>query len=89
MYGCLGFILFGVFFLVVALGLNLLRLLFGVRRAARRFTEGMAGTSRKAEPSGGGTAGKPAESGHAASHRSSSGKFFDKSEGEYVDFEEL
>lgn len=80
MYGCLTFLFFGLFFIVIASVLGAFRLLFGLKRSARRFANSMKGTTSQAPPE---------EEAAPRSPRKRKGKFFEKDEGVYVDFEEI
>lgn len=92
MYGCLPLLLFGIVFIFFSALIGLLRLLFGVRRTARAFRDAMGGGAQQQTRQGRHDAGHDNHTAHAAagetSHRKN-GKFFDRNEGEYVDFEEV
>lgn len=76
--GCLFFLFFGIVFVLYAFARNVLTLLFG--RPARRSYEAPRSEERQAC----GTA-----SGASSSAAPQEGKIFQKTEGEYVDFEEV
>lgn len=80
MYGCLTFLLFGIFFAVVAVLAGVFRLAFGLRRTARRFTDNMKASAGQSE-----TEEKPRQQTTPKQKQ----KFFGKDEGIYVDFEEV
>ncbi len=78
--GCLVFIVFLGFFVFLAVLINILRVFFGVRNAARRF---MGNT-----PSSGKQQSRTEKTRESAPKKEKE-KHFDKDEGEYVDFEEV
>lgn len=85
MYGCLlGFFTL-IVFAVLSLLINVFRFFTGTRQAARDFMGGNKESvhREKQQPyAGAGT--RP-----TGKRRTASGKFFDKSEGDYVEFEEI
>lgn len=80
MYGCITLLLFGFFFVLMAAIAGAFRLVFGLKRTARRFAGQARGTKtgEAAEPDG------PPRPRHKRQ-----GKFFEKDEGVYVDYEEI
>lgn len=93
MPGCIFGLFIGIVFILLSFALNVVRLLFGVRRAARQFMGDAADSRRQdAARTDRRTRGGSAEAGSSSRtspHRSKSGRFFDKDEGEYIDFEEV
>lgn len=93
--GCLLVFIFGGIFLFLAFARYLFTLLFGNGKTSFRPTGSTQ--SRNGTPHGGAygpgrtTAGdaRHEQSGHPNSRQRRSGKIFEKSEGEYVDFEEV
>lgn len=97
MYGCLIVILFLGLFLVLAVVSSILNFFFGLWRTTQNLRKGPNASSQSRQQDktrwyGGGTS---SNSGNTQSTRSnthnttSGGKIFQKSEGEYVDFEEV
>ena len=78
--GCLFFLLFGVFIIFFAVFGNLIRMLWGVKKATKKF-KNAAKEQQKQESQ---------FSQERHEHRKKEkGKIFDKSEGEYIEFEEI
>lgn len=85
MYGCLLGLFTLVVFAVLSLVINVFRLFAGAKRTARDFMSGGSESvhREKQKPfAGAGT--RP-----TSKRRTASGKFFDKTEGDYVEFEEI
>ncbi len=79
--GCFVFILFFGFFIFLAILINILRLVFGVRQAARRFMGDAPHQQKNAEEKQTQYRAKP--------NAPNPPKHFAKDEGEYIDFEEV
>lgn len=89
----------GFIFIILSFVLNIFRMLWTVRKAARQFMNG--DRPRQSSGSGGffrdgaeNTAHGPTSSSAAKDkkedeHRDKNGRFFERDEGEYVDFEEV
>lgn len=80
MYGCITFLLFGFIFVLLTALAGAFRLVFGLKRTARRFAE-QTGADKARE--------KAEADGPPRPRRKRQGKFFEKDEGVYVDFEEI
>ncbi len=77
--GCLAFIFFIAIFAFLAILISLMRMVFGVRNAARRFM----GEEPPRKPQ------SRTEQAQGNKPKKEKEKHFDKDEGEYVDFEEV
>ncbi len=91
MYGCLSLLLLGVVFIFIAAVMGLLQILFSIRRSANAFRQTINGEGPRKKKKTTRKAGNPS-SGTAdgtQNHRNDNGKFFEKNEGEYVDFEDI
>ncbi|EJX03156.1 hypothetical protein EVA_08735 [gut metagenome] len=90
--GCLGFIVFGIFIIMFAGAINILKLIFRIRKAKKGFQHTMdQDTYQNQDPythssqDSDNNRQRPSHQRHNRNNR----KIFDKSEGEYVDFEDI
>lgn len=97
MSGCLLGLVFALFFIFISVIINIVRLLTGVKRVAKNFV-GTKGTSRENYSRTAGPWNTNNNNAHTQTnhpdykhpnHRGPDGRFFEKDEGVYVDFEEI
>lgn len=88
MAGCLIGLFVGILIIVLSFVLNIFRLVFGVKDAARRFM-GTDSEKRRGPAQTGNANSQPGNDGAHRNSQRQQGRFFDKNEGDYVDFEEI
>lgn len=92
--GCLGFIIFGVFIILFAVAMNIFKLIFRFRKAKKDFQHTMdQDTYKDQDPYTQSSQDSYNDNNRQTSshqrHNRNNRKIFDKSEGEYVDFEDI
>lgn len=92
--GCIYGLIVAFLFIFISFALGLFRLLFGAGRATRRFIDEATGNSRQGSASASSqrqssSTDAGSQSAAKGSRGDKNGRFFDKNEGDYVDFEEV
>ena len=99
MPGCIFALVVGFIFIILSFVLNVFKMFWTVRKATRQFMNG--GPSSQTNGSGGSFRDKAKSSANGPSsfstakerkeeeHRDKNGRFFERDEGEYVDYEEV
>ena len=85
--GCLFFFLFGIFILFFAVFGNIIRVLFGLRKAQKNFKKAAKQAEKEQRKQNHNYSDQQTSRPHKK--QQNKGKIFDKNEGEYIDFEEV
>ena len=89
MYGCISIILFGFLVFIVSALIRLAHFFFKMRKTVRTFQDNLNGSPPKPERKNANEGFTSTERAGADHHRRRGEKFFDKDEGEYIEFEEI
>lgn len=101
MSGCILGLFIGLFFIVISAVIHIVRLLSGVRKVAKdflgngsaarqhRYNDGRPGRTSYEHNGRGSAGGSYRPDADLHSHRGRTGRFFEKDEGEYIEFEEI
>ena len=89
MYGCISIILFGFLVFIVSALIRLAHFFFKMRKTVRNFQDNLNGRTANTGQQKGNEGFTSTERAGADHHRRRGEKFFDKDEGEYIEFEEI
>lgn len=90
MYGCLSIILFGFLIFIVSVLIRVAHFLFNMKKTVRNFQENLNGRTSNDKGRRNENEGFTSTERAGADHHHRVGeKFFEKDEGEYIEFEEI